>query len=119
MADLTELQATLPVKIAGADATGLETNYVDATANGLKVDGSAVIHPVSQSGTWTVQQGTPPWTITGNVASGATDSGNPIKVGGIFNTTQPTVTTGQRVDFQSTNRGAQIVATGVDNFNIN
>jgi hypothetical protein len=37
---------------------------------------------------------------------------------GVFNTTQPTVTTGQTVPIQSTARGAQIVATGVDPFNI-
>lgn len=71
-----------------------------------------------QSGTWTVQQGTPPWTVTGNVASGSADSGNPLKIGGTFNTTQPTVTTGQRVDAQMTARGAQIVATGVDPFKV-
>src|SRR6185437_1199522 len=52
----------------------------------------------------------------GNVASAATDSGNPLKIGGVFNTTQPTVTTGQRVDAQMTARGAQVVATGVDTF---
>lgn len=41
----------------------------------------------------------------GNVASGATDSGNPVKFGAVFNTTLPTVTTGQRVDAQATSRG--------------
>jgi len=56
--------------------------------------------------------------VTGNVASGAADSGNPVKIGYVFNTTQPTVTTGQRVDAQSTARGAAIVATGVDTFNV-
>lgn len=56
--------------------------------------------------------------VQGNVASAASDSGNPLKIGGIFNTTQPTVTTGQRVDFQSTARGAQIVATGADAFTV-
>lgn len=54
----------------------------------------------------------------GNVASGATDSGNPVKTGAVFNTTQPTVTNGQRVDAQATARGAQIVATGTDTFNV-
>lgn len=37
---------------------------------------------VSQSGTWTVQQGTPPWSIVGPGASGAAVSGNPVRVGG-------------------------------------
>lgn len=42
----------------------------------------------------------------GNVASGATDSGNPVKIGGVYNSTPPTVTTGQRVDMQTDSRGS-------------
>lgn len=45
---------------------------------------------------------------SGSVASGATDSGNPIKIGGRFNTTMPTLTDGQRGDAQFTSRGALI-----------
>lgn len=36
----------------------------------------------------------------GNVAAAATDSGNPVKVGGKYNLTQPTYTNGQRGDLQ-------------------
>jgi len=54
--------------------------------------------------------------VQGDAASGAAKSGNPVQIGGVFNTTQPTVTTGQMVEAQSTARGAQIVATGVDTF---
>lgn len=54
----------------------------------------------------------------GPAASGATAAGNPFKAGGVFNTTQPTVTNGQVVDEQMTARGAQIVATGVDTFSV-
>ena len=50
----------------------------------------------------------------GMVASGAADAGNPHKIGGVFNTTQPTVTNGQRVDAQMTSRGATIVASGIE-----
>lgn len=53
---------------------------------------------------------TAPLSVNGSVASGASDSGNPVKGGGVFNTTQPTVTTGQRVDQQMTNRGEALVA---------
>lgn len=94
------------------------------TSGGLRVDGSGVTQPVSgtvnaaQSGTWTVQQGTPPWSVGGNVASGATDSGNPVKVGAVFNTTQPTVTNGQRVDIQATNRGEVLVSPGTSGFTV-
>lgn len=36
----------------------------------------------------------------GNVAAAIADSGNPIKVGGVFNTSPPTYTNGQRGDLQ-------------------
>lgn len=41
----------------------------------------------------------------GNIASGATDSGNPVKIGGVYNSALPTFTTGQRGDFQIGSRG--------------
>lgn len=34
--------------------------------------------------------------VQGNSASGAADVGNPVKVGGVYNTTLPTFTNGQR-----------------------
>lgn len=43
--------------------------------------------------------------VAGTVASGAADSGNPVKVGGVFNTTLPTLTNGQRGDLQLGSRG--------------
>lgn len=43
--------------------------------------------------------------VGGNVASAATDAGNPIKVGGVYNTTAPTFTNGQRGDIQVDSRG--------------
>lgn len=56
--------------------------------------------------------GTVTSTSAGDVASGATDSGNPVKMGAVFNTAPPTVTTGQRVNVQATNRGELIAALG-------
>lgn len=47
--------------------------------------------------------------VQGNVASSATDAGNPVKVAGKFNTTKPTLTDGQRGDLQLTSRGALAV----------
>jgi hypothetical protein len=48
--------------------------------------------------------------VTGNVANGATDSGNPIKVGGVGRTTyQTAVTDGQRVDSQHDSEGKQVM----------
>lgn len=54
--------------------------------------------------------------VGGNIASAGTDVGNPVKIGGVYNTTQPTVTTGQRVDLQSTARGELMVSPGVSTF---
>lgn len=44
--------------------------------------------------------------VVGNVASGAADSGNPVKVGGRYNVTNPTLTDGQRGDLQLGTRGS-------------
>lgn len=50
--------------------------------------------------------------VVGNVASGSADSGDGVKVAGVYNTTFPTVTNTQRVDWQTTQRGFGIVAIG-------
>lgn len=44
--------------------------------------------------------------VQGSVASGVADAGNPIKIGGVFNTTPPTLTNAQRSDAQSFQNGA-------------
>lgn len=64
----------------------------------------------TQSGTWTVQQGTPPWSVAGNVASGVADGGNPVKVGGVFNTSFPILSNGQRGDIQLDSSARQVIA---------
>jgi len=43
--------------------------------------------------------------VVGDVAAGATDSGNPVKAGGKYNATNPTLTDGQRGDLQVDSRG--------------
>jgi hypothetical protein len=43
---------------------------------------------------------------TGNVAGAAADSGNPVKAGGVYNSTRPTYTNGQRTDLQTDTRGS-------------
>lgn len=54
--------------------------------------------------------------IVGDRASGATDANNPVKIGGVFNTTQPTFTDGQRGNIQISNRGEVLVAPGATGF---
>jgi hypothetical protein len=66
----------------------------------------------AQSGTWTVQQGTPPWTVGGDTASGSADANNPVKIGGVARTSNPTaVTNGQRVN-ASFDKLGKLVAVG-------
>lgn len=44
--------------------------------------------------------------VVGNVASAATDSGNPVKIGGVYNSADPAPTNGQRIDLQTNSHGA-------------
>lgn len=50
-------------------------------------------------------------TVQGNVASGAGDSGNPVKIGGVYQSTAPTLANGQRGDLQLDGQGRLIVNT--------
>lgn len=72
-----------PVLIAGSDGTNARSALVDASGRLI---------------------------ISGGAASGATIAGNPVLQGLTFTTTLPTVTTGQAVNAQSTNRGEQLVS---------
>ena len=62
-----------------APTVGQKT-MVDSVPIAISSDQSAI--PVSQSGTWTVQQGTPPWAVKGTDAHGAPPTQNPVLVGG-------------------------------------
>lgn len=44
--------------------------------------------------------------VQGTVASAATDSGNPVKTGCVYNSSLPTFTTGQRADCQANSHGS-------------
>ena len=94
---------------AGTASTDVITVQGIASMTALKVDGSAVTQPVSLASNVTV---------VGAAASGAAKSGNPVQAGAVYNSTHPTVTTGQAVELQSTARGGLIVATGTDTFTV-
>lgn len=55
-------------------------------------------------------------TAVGNVASGVADSGNPVKVGGKYNTAFPALTNGQRGDLQLDASGRVITTTTSTSF---
>lgn len=65
-----------------------------------------------------------PAQVIGNIAAGATDSGNPVKVGGVYHVTLPTLTDGQRGDIQLDNRSIQMInnayalSASIDSVNI-
>jgi len=67
---------------------------------GVQNTGEPVYLVDPSTGTPTGGSGTTASQVQGNVAAGATDSGNPVKVGGLVNTGLPGNTaTGQRVDW--------------------
>ena len=83
----------------------------------LRVDSAgALVTTGGGGGMVAIDQTTPGTTngivATGNVASGAADSGNPVKAGGVFNTTPATLTTGQRGDLQLSSKGLLRVVLG-------
>lgn len=89
-----ELRAT-PVPVSGTvTATPTGTQNVDVTANTIGLATSA-----NQT------NGNQIAVAKGDVASGSADSGNPVKVGAKYNSTQPTFTDGQRADMQVDSRG--------------
>ncbi|MGF7236020.1 MAG: hypothetical protein ACQSGP_13825, partial [Frankia sp.] len=116
-------QATQPISGSVGILQGGNTAVVKAASTAAAAtDPSLVVNispnsppmAMTQSGTWTVQQGTPPWAMQGDVASGAADSGNPAKFGGVARTANPAaVTTGQRVNASFDKLGKQIAVGAI------
>lgn len=72
--------------LAGSAAIGT------VAINSALPTGANVIGAVTQSGAWAV---------TGNVPAAGADSGNGVKISGVYNATQPTYATGNRADLQA------------------
>jgi len=72
---------------------------------GQATDGQAIKVTSADTGSSSAQ-------IQGSVAAAATDSGNPVKVGGKYNSTLPTYTDGQRGDVQLNTKGMVRVEIG-------
>lgn len=112
----TTVVAALP---AGANAIGKLAANSGVVIGAVEIAAAQTLATVTTVSTVTaVTDITNAVKVIGPAASGASKSGAPVQTGGVFNTTQPTVTTGQVVENQATARGAQIVATGVDTFNV-
>ena len=91
--------------LAAGTVTRLEQGSINVTAGTIT------------SGSIAVTTGT----VVGDVASAATDAGNPVKIGGLFNTTPPTLSDGQRGNLQMSARGAlkvQLMDSGINSINL-
>jgi hypothetical protein len=95
------------------DAVAVNVNTGDLTYDSdLTGDAATVGTAGSPSASVLTVQGVSSGTavvVGGNVASAATDSGNPVKVAAKYNSTLPTFTDGQRADLQVGSRGAMRV----------
>jgi hypothetical protein len=70
---------------------------VDSTVSIINADGTV--------GSVSAGTAASPTAVVGNAAAGETDSGAPVKIGGIHNTTLQVVAVGQRADLQTDPRG--------------
>lgn len=88
----------------------VETATTDQDVNLVEIDGTAITlgQKASAASLPVVLPSDQDVEVVGNVASGATDSGNPVKVGAPYRSTKPTYTDGQRGDLQIGTRGSLI-----------
>lgn len=91
-------QSNVPSNIAAAGGVAVVAGTAPVPVGFYNPVGGALLDPTAAA------------EVVGNVAAGATDSGKPVKVGGVYNTTFPTLTNGQRGDTQLTARGASYVS---------
>lgn len=98
---------------AGQFNTPLPT-LTNGSSTYLQTDASArlLLAPTSTVGVTGTVTTAGTASATGNVAGATADSGNPVKVGCVFNSTKPTYTAGQRTDCQSGATGNQGVFLG-------
>jgi hypothetical protein len=80
--------------------------YTDVAGRLLDAQGVVLIDTTGQPYNAAGSGGAAPNVVTGNVAAGATDSGNPVKGGGVNNAPLPTLTDGQRGNLQLSTRGS-------------
>jgi hypothetical protein len=100
--------ASLPLPSGASTAAKQPTLGTAGTpsADVISVQGIASMTPLKTDASATNQP------VVGNAASGAADSGNPVKVGGTYNTTKPVLTNGQRGDIQLNAEASQIAVPG-------
>lgn len=82
--------------------------FIESTSTAGK-PGVIVLNPDGSNVGNAATQGTGATYVQGGTASGGSNISNPVKVGFVYNATQPTVTTGQVVDGQADANGNQRV----------
>lgn len=99
-----------------ASGAGAQQTYPTA-AGGVRVQGTVPLQCNASGVACAPVSATNPQTTSsaGDVANGATDSGNPVKVGAVYNITLPTYTGGQRTTAQALQTGAIAVAPAFSN----
>lgn len=80
------------------NASGAAAVNIQDGGNSITIDGT-VVATQSTASNLNAQ-------VVGSIADAGTDSGNPVKVGGRYNSTKPTYTDGQRGDLQLGSRGS-------------
>lgn len=107
----------IPSNTSAADSDGINNTELTPTGAAGGILYPRVFSRVFNGTTWDRARGnTNGAFVQGSVASGGANAGNPVKIGGPFNTTQPTVADGQMVDGQFTARGTLKVTPGVEGF---
>lgn len=121
---LTSTNGKLNVNTTGAGTTG-STTIADGINNALLAtvdsnlrlhvkisntdDGSIVgkilLSNANNNATQNVDTTTSEAYVSGGIASGATDAGNPVKVGAVYKSSPPTLTSGQRTDLITDSTG--------------
>lgn len=107
------LAAAIAVCLAAAPALA-QQSYPTGAA-GVRVPGTVPLQCNAALTSCTPATTSNPTPMQGDVASGSADSGNPVKVGGVYNATPPTFADGQRAVLGIGGRGALKVELWANN----
>lgn len=100
------LAGALVLAVALAALAANAPTYTDVAGRLLDAQGVVLIDTTGQPYNAAGSGAASPNTVTGNVASGAADSGNPVKVGGVYNAAPSAHAEGERANQQMGTRGA-------------
>lgn len=100
-------QAVLPCfKLPAPSTSCVQVSAANPLPTSATISGTGATN-ITQVGGGAVSSGQLP--VVGNVASATSDSGNPVKIGGVFNVTPPVLTDKQRGDVQLDSSARQVV----------